>query len=134
MSKLLFLRLPDFGVSNFHLSLDATLRRMLNTVALVLLIPLILFQHRVYVSSLTLLGQIQHLLLFDPLDDLFLSPLTLLSHLDILCPDAVHQFLVLCFVFLAISEVEIPNDIRKLIIIVELCLLDVFLLLFWTVL
>jgi hypothetical protein len=128
------MRLPDFSVSNFHLSLDTTFRRMLNTATLVLLVPLILFPHRVYVSSLTLLGQIQHLLLFDPLNDLFLCSLTLLSHLYVLYPDAVHHFLVLGLVLLAVSDVEVPNDKCKLIIIVDLCLLDVFFLLIWTVL
>ena len=107
---------------------------MLYTAALVLLVPLILFQHRVYVSSLTLLGHVQHLLLFDSLNNLFLCSLTLLSHLCILNPDAFHHFLVLGLVLLAVSDVEVPNDKCKLIIIVELCLLDVFLLLIWTVL
>jgi hypothetical protein len=70
---------------------------------------------------------------FEPLFDLILCSLTLLGHYCVLDPELIHQLLVESFLFLAIIEIQVSNNERELLIVIELCLLDVLLLYIWVV-
>ena len=70
---------------------------------------------------------------FEPLFDLILLLLALLGHYCVLDPELIHQLLVESFLFLTIIEIQVSNNERELLIVIELKLLDVLLLYIWVV-
>ena len=85
----------------------------------------------VLLATLDFLVLVLFTVLFDPLDNTFFVLLTRHKHLVVLGFDSVHQFLEENLFLLALGHENVPYNVCKLLVVVELSEKDVLMRLFF---